>query len=80
MLIVADRAIYTDDLALDTKNLNCGRDVGDINISLLLHADRIVHLAPTEQHVHQILDKMHGWCAKKTCDDIYSHGLSRQVR
>ena len=57
-------AIYIDDLALSIKNLNCGIDVKDANISILLYADDIVLLAPTEEYLQMMLDKVHEWCFK----------------
>ena len=41
-------SMFLNDLATGVKGLGCGIDVGDIHLSLLLYADDIVLLAPTE--------------------------------
>ena len=41
-------AIYINDLAEEIKSLNCGLEIGDDQLALLLYADDIVLFAPTE--------------------------------
>jgi hypothetical protein len=57
-------ALYIDDLARDIKSLNCGINIDDTMVSILLYADDIVLLAPTEEKLQCMLDKMHEWCRK----------------
>ena len=39
-------ALYLNDLAVEVKSLNCGIDIGGREVTTLLYADDIVHLAP----------------------------------
>ena len=44
--------------------MNNGVYVGGKNISILLYADDIVLLAPTENNLQKMLDYVHFWCDK----------------
>ena len=57
-------AIYINDLAEEIKSLNCGLEIGDDQLALLLYADDIVLLAPTEESLQLMLNKLNEWCAK----------------
>ena len=41
-------SMFTNDLAADVENVNCGVDAGGINVSILIYADDIVLIAPDE--------------------------------
>lgn len=56
-------AIYIDHFTRDTS-LNCGINIGNINLSVLLFADDIVILAPTEEDLQTKLCKIREWYAK----------------
>ena len=57
-------AIYINDLAEEIKALNCGIEIGDEQLALLLYADDIGLLAPTEQSLQLMLNTLHEWCIK----------------
>ena len=57
-------AIYVNDLAHDVKQLNCGIQVDNDNVSILLYADDIVLLAPCEQDLQRMLLTVRDWCRK----------------
>ena len=52
-------AIYIDDLAEEITALNCGIEIGDEQLAILLYADDIVLLTPTEQSLQLMLNTLH---------------------
>ena len=44
--------------------LNCGVNLDGTIISVLLYADDIVLIAPTEENLQLMLDTMNSWCRK----------------
>ena len=57
-------SIYINDLAEEIKSLNCGIDLDIEQLSLLLYADDVVLLAPTEEALQRMLDKLSEWGKK----------------
>ena len=57
-------SLYLNDLAIAIKTMNNGVNVGGKNISILLYADDIVLLAPTETNLQKMLDYVYTWCNK----------------
>jgi len=57
-------SLYVNDLAESIKDLNCGVDIGDSNLSILLYADDIVLIAPTEDELQTMLNHVDSWCFK----------------
>ena len=57
-------SMYLNDLATGIKNLNCGLDINDYNLSILLYADDIVLIAPSERALQKMLSYIHKWCKK----------------
>ena len=53
-----------NDLAVGVKELHCGIDIGNVGISLLLYADDIVLLAPSEEMLQTQLNFVSDWCTK----------------
>jgi hypothetical protein len=56
--------IYVNDLASAINELNCGIQIDDRNVSILLYADDIVLLASSEDKLQRMLNKVHDWCTK----------------
>ena len=48
-------SMYLNDLATGIKNLNCGIDINDYNLSILLYADDIVLIASSETDLQKML-------------------------
>lgn len=57
-------ALYVNDLAEEIKALNCGIEMVGDRLALLLYADDIVLIAPSEQSLQLMLDTVHEWCTK----------------
>ena len=57
-------ALYVNDLAEEIKALNCGIEMGDDQLALLLYADDVVLIGPTEESLQRMLDKLYEWCSK----------------
>ena len=57
-------ALYINDLAEEIKTLNCGVELGNGQLALLLYADDVVLIAPTEESLQHMLDKLYEWCSK----------------
>ena len=57
-------ALYINDLAEEIKTLNCGVELGNEQLALLLYADDVVLIAPTEESLQHMLDKLYEWCSK----------------
>ena len=56
--------MYLNDLATGIKNLNCGIDMHGYNLAILLYADDIVLIAPTEEALQEMLSHVNSWCKK----------------
>ena len=56
--------MYLNDLAVGIKSLNLGLTVDDIHIAILLYADDIVLLAPSEENLQTMLNYVAEWCSK----------------
>ena len=57
-------SIYINDLAQEINRLNCGVNLDGTIISVLLYADDIVLIAPTEENLQLMLDTMNSRCRK----------------
>ena len=57
-------SLYLNDLALSIKEMNNGVYIGGNNISILLYADDIVLLSPTENKLQEMLNQVNSWCSK----------------
>ena len=57
-------ALYIDDLAEEIKALNCGIEMGDDQLALLLYTDDIVLIGPSEEALQLMLDKLQELCTK----------------
>ena len=56
--------IYINDLVTDINNHEAGITIDNRNISMLMFADDIVLLAPTEDKLQEMLDIVNNWCSK----------------
>ena len=56
--------IYVNDLAEEIKALQCGIDLGDRHVSIMLFADDIALISDTEEKLQQMLDCLKDWCTK----------------
>ena len=56
--------MYLNDLASGVNALNCGVNVNERNVSILLYADDIVLIAEDEKSLQKMLDFIEKWCAK----------------
>ena len=62
-------SIFINDLVKGIKELNEGVDISpDLTVGILLFADDIVLLAPTELNLQSELDYLHSWCNKNMMD------------
>ena len=57
-------SIYLNDLAEEIKALNKGIEINADNVSILLYADDIVLIAPTEENMQAMLDVLSAWSQK----------------
>ena len=57
-------ALYVNDLAENINALGCGVDIDGEQLSLLLYADDVIFIAPTEQSLQRMLDTLNEWCQK----------------
>ena len=57
-------SMYLNDLASGIKELNCGVNVGGLNVSILLYADDIVLMAEDEHSLQTMLNYIADWCSK----------------
>ena len=57
-------SMFLNDLATGIIDLNCGVSINESNISILLYADDIVLVAPTEADLQKMLDFVSKWCQK----------------
>ena len=44
--------------------MNCGVDINDFNLSILLYADDIVLIAPNEDSLQKMITYVKDWCRK----------------
>lgn len=54
--------LYVNDLAEKIKSLHCGIDIDDFHLSILLYADDVVLIAPSEQALQTMLNALNDWC------------------
>ena len=57
-------SMFLNDLATGIKELNCGIELNDLMLSILLYADDIVLIAPSEEALQKMLDFVSAWCRK----------------
>ena len=57
-------ALYINDLAVQIKALNKGVQIDDYNLSILLYADDIALISPTERGLQDMLNTVDSWCKK----------------
>ena len=57
-------SLYLNDLATGIKSLNCGVEINDITLAILLYADDIVLIAPDEHSLQKMLSFVNEWCRK----------------
>ena len=57
-------SMYLNDLATGIKDLNCGVDINGTKLPILLYADDIVLIAPSEEALQKMLDFIEEWCNK----------------
>ena len=57
-------SLYLNDLAIDIKEMNCGINIDGYNFCILLYADDIVLVAPSESKLQSMIDKVSAWCRK----------------
>ena len=57
-------SMFLNDLATGIKELNCGIQINELVISILLYADDIVLIAPTEESLQKMLNFVSDWCRK----------------
>ena len=57
-------SMYLNDLANDIKELRAGVDINGKNVGILLYADDIALIAPSEASLQLMLDKVAQWSAK----------------
>ena len=57
-------SLYLNDLATGIKSLNCGIDIGTINLAILLYADDIALIAPDEHSLQEMISYVNDWCKK----------------
>jgi hypothetical protein len=51
--------LYINDLAVLINSLNCGVQLADVKLSILLFADDIVLIAPNAVNLQKMLDTLH---------------------
>ena len=56
--------MYVNDLAENINALGCGVDIDGEQLSLLLYADDVILIAPTENSLQRMLDTLNDWCHK----------------
>jgi len=57
-------SLYINDLAIEIMNLNCGVDFGHESLSILMYADDIALVAPTEDNLQSQINCLFEWCRK----------------
>jgi len=61
-------AIYVNDLAERINNLNCGIQIDDSFLNILLYADDIALIAPNEESLQRMLNVVTEWCEEWKLD------------
>ena len=56
--------LFLNDLAVEIKESNLGILIGGICLSILLYADDIVLIAPSAEHLQNMLNILERWCRK----------------
>ena len=54
-------SVFLNDLATEIKNLNAGVDTSDGTVGILLYADDIALIAPSEKNLQKMLDTLFAW-------------------
>ena len=57
-------SMFLNDLATGIKDLDCGIQLNDLKISILLYADDIILIAPDEKSLQKMLNYLSNWCRK----------------
>ena len=57
-------SVFLNDLATEIKKLNVGVDTSDGTVSILLYADDIALIAPSEKNLQKMLDTLSAWTDK----------------
>ena len=57
-------SMFLNDLATGVKNLKCGVKISTGELSILLYADDIVLIAPSEENLQKMLNFVTEWCRK----------------
>ena len=57
-------SVFLNDLATEIKKLNAGVDTSDGTVSILLYADDIALIAPSEKNLQKMLDTLSAWTDK----------------
>ena len=55
-------AVYLNDMAVGIKQLQSGVNLNGFELSILLHADDIVLIAPDEHKLQRMLEFVSSWC------------------
>ena len=56
--------MYLNDLATGIKDLDCGVEIDEFKLAILLYADDIVLIAPNEESLQSMLTYVADWCKK----------------
>ena len=54
--------LYVNDLIEEINSIKCGITVGNEMVSALMYADDMVLISHSEDHLQQMLNKLHSWC------------------
>ena len=54
--------MYINDVAEHINSLNCGINIDDIQLSILLYGDNIASIALDENSLQRMLDIVSDWC------------------
>ena len=57
-------SMFLNDLATGINDLNCGIKIDNSELSILLYADDIVLIAPSEENLQKMLNFVAEWCRK----------------
>ena len=57
-------SMYINDLVKNINTFSCGVEVEDTQIGILLYADDVVLIAPSESNLQKQLDGVNEWCRK----------------
>ena len=57
-------SVFLNDLATEIKKLNAGVDTSDGTVGILLYADDIALIAPSEKNLQKMLDTLSAWTDK----------------